>query len=73
MSATCDKCWIVLADAPGYLAITLCPLHAEAEAMRGVLARAVRLVEQGSALAIAGAGAAAAARPILARIEGKAE
>lgn len=73
MSATCDKCEGIYSVSDGRWHISLCPLHAEAEAMRDVLARAVRLVEQGSVLAIAGAGVAAAARPILARIEGKAE
>ena len=70
MSATCDQCYEVMHPTePGEYAVLLCPLHAEAEAMRDVLK---------GILAVAGMDfrpgvvdeMALVARPILARIDG---
>lgn len=77
MSATCGNCTAFTVPFTGSLTVRLCPLHAEAEAMRDVL---VRLVEEyddafgrkqiARALFEALGEGATAARPILARIAG---
>ena len=99
MSATCDMCRKWGAD-DAFSGVTLCPLHAEAEAMRNVLAGAFTPLEDGgvfgpieAALHWMGDRQAQGeysgqwrynaydgleewirrARPILARIEGKAD
>ena len=72
--ATCDKCQITTArtSVESYQVVSLCPLHAEAEAMRDVLKRArdewdAGLTTDGTFLALQ--ETADAARTILARIE----
>ena len=72
MSATCFRCEIHEDDA-GDITLHLCPLHAEAETMREILARAIELVSRGASARVVGLGVVDEARSILARIEGKAE
>ena len=61
MSATCDQC-----SESAFGGVTLCPLHAEAEAMRGALRRVLALTEG----QVYFTGWHAEARVILARIDG---
>ena len=71
MSATCDKCEWGSNPAAGS-PVLLCPLHAEAEAMRGLLRRLVGEWDErkGPHLIDVLGAVIAASRPILARIDG---